>query len=161
MTIGRGNRSTRRKPAPAPLCPPQNPHDQTRARTRAAAVGSRGLTAWAMARPTHKHDFHWAGEIKSFRGRKCFVQTMLVTGHRQQNRLGKIPKSWLTIKLTPWRPFTPKRTLTLIGLRGFVSQKTELFTAAVVRMSNPAAEIRFHCPAKLSRYPAVLKMHTQ
>jgi hypothetical protein len=33
MKIGRGNRSTRRKPAPAPLCPPQIPHDQTRART--------------------------------------------------------------------------------------------------------------------------------
>jgi hypothetical protein len=32
MKIGRGNRSTRRKPAPAPLCPPQIPHDQTRAR---------------------------------------------------------------------------------------------------------------------------------
>jgi hypothetical protein len=25
IKIGRGNRSTRRKPAPAPLCPPQNP----------------------------------------------------------------------------------------------------------------------------------------
>jgi hypothetical protein len=24
--IGRGNRSTRRKPAPMPLCPPQTPH---------------------------------------------------------------------------------------------------------------------------------------
>jgi hypothetical protein len=24
--IGRGNRSTRRKPAPVPLCPPQTPH---------------------------------------------------------------------------------------------------------------------------------------
>jgi hypothetical protein len=45
MRIGRGNRSTRRKPAPAPLCPPQIPHDQTRARTRAAAVGSQQLTA--------------------------------------------------------------------------------------------------------------------
>jgi hypothetical protein len=31
MKTGRGNRSTRRKPAPAPLCPPQIPHDQTRA----------------------------------------------------------------------------------------------------------------------------------
>jgi hypothetical protein len=30
MKIGRGNRSTRRKPAPAPLCPPQIPLDQTR-----------------------------------------------------------------------------------------------------------------------------------
>jgi hypothetical protein len=51
MKNGRGNRSTRRKPAPAPLCPPQIPLDQTRARTRAAAVGSQRLTAWAMLRP--------------------------------------------------------------------------------------------------------------
>jgi hypothetical protein len=42
--IGRGNRSTRRKPAPVPLCPPQTPH-AARTRTRAAAVGSQGLTA--------------------------------------------------------------------------------------------------------------------
>jgi hypothetical protein len=27
MMIGRGNRSTRRKPAPVPLCPPHSPHD--------------------------------------------------------------------------------------------------------------------------------------
>jgi hypothetical protein len=33
IKIGKGNRSTRRKPAPAPLCPPQIQHDQTRART--------------------------------------------------------------------------------------------------------------------------------
>jgi hypothetical protein len=30
MKIGRGNRSTRRKPAPAPLCPPQILLDQIR-----------------------------------------------------------------------------------------------------------------------------------
>jgi hypothetical protein len=36
MKIGRGNRSTRRKPASAPLCPPQISLDQTRARTRAS-----------------------------------------------------------------------------------------------------------------------------
>jgi hypothetical protein len=52
MRIGRGNRSTRRKPAPVPLCPSQIPHDLTWARTRASAVGSRRLTAWAMARPS-------------------------------------------------------------------------------------------------------------
>jgi hypothetical protein len=51
MKIGRGKRSTRRKPAPAPLCPPQIPLDHTQDRTRAAAVGSRRLTVWAMARP--------------------------------------------------------------------------------------------------------------
>jgi hypothetical protein len=45
MKIGRRNRSTWRKPAPAPLCPPQIPLDQTRARTWAAAVRSQGLTA--------------------------------------------------------------------------------------------------------------------
>jgi hypothetical protein len=27
MKIGKGNRRTRRKPAPTPLCPPQIPHD--------------------------------------------------------------------------------------------------------------------------------------
>jgi hypothetical protein len=36
--IDRGNRSTRRKPASMPLCPPQNPHG-TRTRTRAADAG--------------------------------------------------------------------------------------------------------------------------
>jgi hypothetical protein len=40
MKIGRGNRSTWRKPTPAPLCPPQVPHDQTRTRTWVAKVGS-------------------------------------------------------------------------------------------------------------------------
>jgi hypothetical protein len=47
--IGRGNRSTRRKPTPMPLCPPQTPH-AARTRTRAAAVGRQRLTAWATAR---------------------------------------------------------------------------------------------------------------
>jgi hypothetical protein len=42
--IGRGNRSTQRKPAPVPLSPPQTPH-AVRTRTRAAAVGSQRLTA--------------------------------------------------------------------------------------------------------------------
>jgi hypothetical protein len=45
MEIGKGNRSTRRKPAPAPLCSSQIPLDQTRDRTRAATVGSQRLTA--------------------------------------------------------------------------------------------------------------------
>jgi hypothetical protein len=29
MKIGRGNRSTQKKPAPVPRCPPQIPHDYT------------------------------------------------------------------------------------------------------------------------------------
>jgi hypothetical protein len=50
MMIGRGNRSTRRKPVPVPLCPPQTPH-AARTRTRVAAIGSQQLTAWVTARP--------------------------------------------------------------------------------------------------------------
>jgi hypothetical protein len=42
--IGMGNRSTRRKPAPVPLCPPQSPHAAL-TRTLAAAVVSQRLTA--------------------------------------------------------------------------------------------------------------------
>jgi hypothetical protein len=48
--ICRGNRSTRRKPVPMPLCPPQTPQ-AARTRTRAAVVGSQRLTAWGTARP--------------------------------------------------------------------------------------------------------------
>jgi hypothetical protein len=62
MKIGRGNRSTRKKPAPVPLCPSQIPLDQTRSRTRLAAVGSQRLNASAMARPnlgvTRMHGFY-------------------------------------------------------------------------------------------------------
>jgi hypothetical protein len=39
MRIGRGNRSTRIKPAPVPLCPPQIPHDLPLAQTRTAVMG--------------------------------------------------------------------------------------------------------------------------
>jgi hypothetical protein len=49
--IGRGNWSTRRKPAPVPLSPLQTPH-AARTRTRAAAVGSQRLTASVTARPS-------------------------------------------------------------------------------------------------------------
>jgi hypothetical protein len=44
MMIGRGNRSTRRKPSPVPLCPPQTPNAAL-TRTWAAAEGSQRLTA--------------------------------------------------------------------------------------------------------------------
>jgi hypothetical protein len=47
--IGRGNRSSRGKPAPVPLYPPQTPHAAWM-RTRAAAVGSQQLTACATIR---------------------------------------------------------------------------------------------------------------
>jgi hypothetical protein len=50
MVTGRGNRSTRSKPALMPFCPPQTIH-AARKRTRAAAVGIQRLTASATARP--------------------------------------------------------------------------------------------------------------
>jgi hypothetical protein len=50
LMIARGNRSSRRKPASVPLCPPKTPL-AARTRTRAAAVGSQRLTALATARP--------------------------------------------------------------------------------------------------------------
>jgi hypothetical protein len=46
--IGRGNRCTRRKPAPVPCYPSRITHDLTWARTRTAAVECQQLTAWAM-----------------------------------------------------------------------------------------------------------------
>jgi hypothetical protein len=54
IRIGRGNRITRRKPATVPHCPPKIPHELTWARIRADAVGSRRLTAWAMAQPDYE-----------------------------------------------------------------------------------------------------------
>jgi hypothetical protein len=50
MRIGRGNRSTRRKPAPVPLCPPQILHYMNWDRSRAAAVGSQRLSIYGTAR---------------------------------------------------------------------------------------------------------------
>jgi hypothetical protein len=52
MSIGRGNRSTQRKPVTISLCPPQIPQDLTWDRTRAAYDGNYRPAAWAMARPT-------------------------------------------------------------------------------------------------------------
>jgi hypothetical protein len=52
---GRGNWSTRIKPASVPLSAPQIPQDLIWDRTGAAAVGSRWLTAWAMTRLLMNH----------------------------------------------------------------------------------------------------------
>jgi hypothetical protein len=43
--IGRENRSTGRKPAPTPLCPPHILRDMTWARTQATAMGDQKLTS--------------------------------------------------------------------------------------------------------------------
>jgi hypothetical protein len=50
MKIGRGNRSTRRKPVSVPLRAPQISHGLIWARTRAAAAGNRRLTVRILPR---------------------------------------------------------------------------------------------------------------
>jgi hypothetical protein len=49
--IANRNGKNSEKTAAVPLCPLQIPHDLTRARTRAAAVGSQRPTASLAARP--------------------------------------------------------------------------------------------------------------
>jgi hypothetical protein len=63
MRIGRGNRRTRKKTAPVLLRPPEILHVLNWARTRAAAVGCRRLTAWAMVRP-----FYWLTRNQNVQG---------------------------------------------------------------------------------------------
>jgi hypothetical protein len=50
IKIGRVNRNTRRRPASAPLCPQQIPHDLTRFRTRVSAVEKQRLAVSAIIR---------------------------------------------------------------------------------------------------------------
>jgi hypothetical protein len=94
MKIGRGNRSTRRKPALAPLCPPQIPLDQPRDRTRAGEMGSQRLTAWAMARPQWILGRFFSSDVKE--KPNIFVMR-LITDRKPiglwnaRRRLGKYP----------------------------------------------------------------------
>jgi hypothetical protein len=61
MKIGRGNRSTRRKPVQCHFV--HHKSHMTRFWTRAAAVGSRRLTAWAMARPFNLSLNRWPSHL--------------------------------------------------------------------------------------------------
>jgi hypothetical protein len=56
--IGRGNRSTRRKPAQVPLCRTQTPL-AARTRTRAAAMGSQHGLRWENNIKTHLREMGW------------------------------------------------------------------------------------------------------
>jgi hypothetical protein len=56
--IGRGNRSTRRKPAPVPLCPPQTPH-AARTQTQAAMVGGGKPASNRLSYGTASHYYYY------------------------------------------------------------------------------------------------------
>jgi hypothetical protein len=87
--IGRGNRSTRRKLIPVPFCLPQIPRELTWARTRAAAVRSRGLTAWATARPLSDRT---AAFLFSAEGRLFYPESRGSTLLCQTTRYRHIPR---------------------------------------------------------------------
>jgi hypothetical protein len=70
--IGKGNRSTRRKPAPVPLCTPQTPQ-AARTRTRAAAVGSGQSSNSDFGYPNTIRSFYFLQEIQE----KCINMTFL------------------------------------------------------------------------------------
>jgi hypothetical protein len=110
--IGRGNRSTRRKPAPAPLCPLQIPLDQTRARTLAAAGGSQRLTAWAMARPKIPYLLHQPPSHPPPTPRSILfaVSSTLFFGHSEISR-------WINFcRIPPYLEMMLNRTVHLVLL---------------------------------------------
>jgi hypothetical protein len=99
MKIGRGNRSTRRKPAPAPLCPQQILHDYT----RGAAVGSQRLTAWSMARPKSilRYKSKWYIEIiyedHSKDGSETWTYFSILRGERLTTKAAECQKHLVKI----------------------------------------------------------------
>jgi hypothetical protein len=63
MRIGRGNRSTQRKPLLLPLCPPQFSYDLTWYQTLATAVGSSQLTVFTLAQPVYRKSVCYYGRV--------------------------------------------------------------------------------------------------
>jgi hypothetical protein len=126
MRIERGNRSTRRKPA---ICPPQIPHYQTWARTRTAVVGSRRLTAWAMARPVEFSNFlikmHWCTSL-SDKGK-----AIPITGR------GGSQAALRLSALSAGRPLPPGRFLVLISVSGGVDPRAIVRLEGLGQLKNP------------------------
>jgi hypothetical protein len=98
--IGRGNCSTRRKPAPVPLCLPQIPHDLTWDRTHAAEVESLWLTAHAMARPPTAQSalYIWGLRLNSFFWKSKAAHNNTMSSLKFENRtLAIYQKSYKTL----------------------------------------------------------------
>jgi hypothetical protein len=132
MKIGRGNRSTRRKHDPAPLCPPQIPLDQTRAWTQAAAVGSH----LSKSKPYEKHSVwsvRWAGRALGIlvcdmcRRLKLKAQTLQLLQKVQENYLHRRYRCAVDVLL--W-------TMTVTALIGRASVTRLLLTFRVKFLIN-------------------------
>jgi hypothetical protein len=142
MRIGRGNRSTRRKPAPVSLSPLQIPNDLTWARTRTAAVGSRRLTAWAMARPKYHCNYSTHKVFTVFISR-CLVAAFN-GGRSPSSRLPNCRRpqlsashNWLPIPLSE-SYFTTGRALETHDQQSF-----NWTLAVIVFMSNERMDLSF------------------
>jgi hypothetical protein len=96
IRIGRGNRSTRRKPAPAPLSHHKSHMTRSGFEPRTAAVGSQRLTAWAMARPSWIGYYNtcWLSRSHSVQGSSCPLISAM------QDGIWKVKSEW--IKLGLW-----------------------------------------------------------
>jgi hypothetical protein len=115
-----GKPKYRSKPAPVPLSAPQIPHDLTRARTRAIAVASRWLTAWATGRPASNRPAHrptlwsWAltgsppvvWPVPGFYGTRRFITAFTTALHLFLSRARPIQS-------TPPHPISTRSSLML------------------------------------------------
>jgi hypothetical protein len=84
MTIVRWTRSTGRKPAPKTPHSPQIPHALAWDQTRVAAVGSRRLTAWAVAWLTLILSRVWVTYNNGVRIGNCIVCSPLYNHSKSQ-----------------------------------------------------------------------------
>jgi hypothetical protein len=102
--IGKGKRSSRRKPAPILLCPPQIPYDFSEAWTRAVAVGSQLLTAWATTRPNHLA-CPW-GRTCAAGSHTVSICCLIVTGYSYLASAGR--RNAVTVKTATRRKVHPR-----------------------------------------------------
>jgi hypothetical protein len=102
--IGRGNRSTRRKPAPVPLCPLQIPHDLTRVRTRATVE----LTAlWRLG-----------GGSPPILNLGISDEKLVSLSYRFRRITGLFNYAWKSLKLTTHLQLLPRSVSRLSRQRG-------------------------------------------
>jgi hypothetical protein len=93
IIIGRGNRSTRRKPAPVPLCPPQIPHDLGSNPGRRGGKPATNRLSYGTAFKSPNFRFHHNPSNVA-----CGVRC---TGIFLQLLVANAPNNVLTLRLSP------------------------------------------------------------